>query len=253
MKTLSMRAICLFLSTISLSACAHAHASMPPTEEESPPNAAVVAAEETAQREFVAMRFAGRHNFDRGATAAALGQAARDVSVCLKPNEPQGSGHTRITFAPNGQVASVDIDQPPFQDAPSHVCIQTIFFRATVPPFEGAAVQVGKSFTLGVDEVAVKSNSDEKAANKAVSAIDFSGCNPHNYEKPGLYRAGISFARDGSVSNVEPRSIPPGEDAECIIEKIRAKVRMPAREGRTRWIDARIYLPLSLNPTAVNP
>src|SRR5882724_9399104 len=46
----------------------------------------------------------GSAPFDRGAAAAALG--AINVAACKKGDGPTGSGHIKVTFAPNGSVSS---------------------------------------------------------------------------------------------------------------------------------------------------
>jgi hypothetical protein len=60
-----------------------------------------------------------------------------------------GTGHVTVTFAPSGRVSSVVVDDPSFSGTPAGRCVSTSYFRAVVPPFEGAPVRVGKSFSLG--------------------------------------------------------------------------------------------------------
>ena len=84
--------------------------------------------------------------FDRGAAAGALGGI--DIQVCKKPDGPTGPGHVTVTFAADGNVASAVVDQGPFPGTPVGGCIAGKFRSAHVPPFSGAAVRVGKSFTL---------------------------------------------------------------------------------------------------------
>jgi predicted Zn finger-like uncharacterized protein len=84
--------------------------------------------------------------FDRGAAAAALG--AVNVSSCKRPDGPTGSGHVTVTFEPSGQVSTAVVDQPPFQGTPVGGCVAGKFRGAHVPPFGGAPVRVGKSFTI---------------------------------------------------------------------------------------------------------
>ncbi|MBS2017296.1 MAG: zinc-ribbon domain-containing protein [Deltaproteobacteria bacterium] len=84
--------------------------------------------------------------FDRGAAAASLG--AINVQSCKKPDGPTGTGHVKVTFAPNGSVSSAVVDGGPFPGTPVGGCIAGKFRSAHVPPFSGAPVGVGKSFTI---------------------------------------------------------------------------------------------------------
>lgn len=84
--------------------------------------------------------------FDRGAAAAALG--AVNVQSCKKPDGPTGAGHVTVTFGPDGQVQSAVVDSGPFPGTPVGGCIAGRFRGAHVPPFGGAPVRVGKSFTI---------------------------------------------------------------------------------------------------------
>lgn len=84
--------------------------------------------------------------FDRGAAAAALG--AINVQSCKKPDGPTGTGHVKVTFAPNGSVSSAVVDGGPFPGTPVGGCIAGKFRGAHVPAFSGAPVGVGKSFTI---------------------------------------------------------------------------------------------------------
>lgn len=88
----------------------------------------------------------GGAQFDRGAAAAALGGI--DIQGCKKPDGPTGPGHVNVTFAPDGSVASAVVDQGPFPGTAVGGCIAGKFRAAHVPAFGGAAVRVGKSFTL---------------------------------------------------------------------------------------------------------
>ena len=84
--------------------------------------------------------------FDRGAAQGALGGV--NVQSCKKPDGPTGSGHVKITFAPNGSVSSAIVDGGPFPGTPVGGCIAGKFRGAHVPAFGGGPVSVGKSFTL---------------------------------------------------------------------------------------------------------
>ena len=84
--------------------------------------------------------------FDRGAASAALGGV--DIQGCKKPDGPTGPGHVTVTFAPDGSVASAVVDQGPYPSTAVGGCVAGKFRAAHVPAFGGAAVRVGKSFTL---------------------------------------------------------------------------------------------------------
>ena len=84
--------------------------------------------------------------FDRGAASGAIG--AVNVQSCAKPGGPTGSGHVKITFAPNGSVSTAVIDSGPFNGTPVGGCIVGKFRGPHVPPFGGGAITVGKSFTI---------------------------------------------------------------------------------------------------------
>ncbi len=84
--------------------------------------------------------------FDRGAAQGALGGV--NVQSCKKPDGPTGSGHVKITFAPNGSVSMAVVDSGPFPGTPVGGCIAGKFRAAHVPPFSGGPVSVGKGFTI---------------------------------------------------------------------------------------------------------
>lgn len=84
--------------------------------------------------------------FDRGAAAGSLGSI--NVQSCKKGDGPTGSGHVKVTFAPNGSVSAAVVDGGPFPGTPVGGCIAGKFRGAHVPAFSGGAVTVGKSFTI---------------------------------------------------------------------------------------------------------
>ncbi len=90
----------------------------------------------------------GTAPFDRGAAAAALGTIASSLGSCKKGDNPSGPGHVKITFAPNGTVKAVDVDQPPYAGTSVGGCVAGKFRSAHVPAFAGSAISVGKSFNL---------------------------------------------------------------------------------------------------------
>ncbi|WP_394843376.1 zinc-ribbon domain-containing protein [Pendulispora brunnea] len=84
--------------------------------------------------------------FNRAEAAASLGNV--NISSCKKSDGPTGSGHVKVTFQPSGTVSVVDVDQPPFTGTAVGGCIASKFRSAHVPPFGGAPVTVGKTFSL---------------------------------------------------------------------------------------------------------
>ncbi len=88
----------------------------------------------------------GPASFDRSAAAGAL--ASVNVQHCTVSGQV-GTGHVTLTFSPTGRVSDVVVDDANFSGTPAGRCIQTAFFNAVVPPFAGAPVRIGKSFTLG--------------------------------------------------------------------------------------------------------
>lgn len=86
--------------------------------------------------------------FDKGAAQAALGNAAAQAQSCKKPDGPTGSGHIKVTFAPNGSVSSAVADTPPYQGTPVGGCVAAKFRSVHIPAFSGSPVGGGKSFTI---------------------------------------------------------------------------------------------------------
>ena len=84
--------------------------------------------------------------FDRGAAAGSLGRVG--LGQCSASGQV-GTGHVMVTFAPTGRVSEVVVDDPTFSGTPAGRCVIAAFFGASVPSFQGGAVKVGKSFTLG--------------------------------------------------------------------------------------------------------
>jgi hypothetical protein len=83
--------------------------------------------------------------FDRGAAASSLANVS--VRHCGASGQV-GMGHVVVTFSPNGRVSEVVVDDPTFAGTPAGRCAQAAFFGASVQPFTGGAVRVGKSFTI---------------------------------------------------------------------------------------------------------
>ena len=92
------------------------------------------------------LHFNGARPFDRGAAAGALAR----VSVATLRGERSGRHGPRDRGVPPvGPVSGVVVDDPSFSGTPAGRCVTAAFFRPSVPPFEGAPVRVGKSFTIG--------------------------------------------------------------------------------------------------------
>jgi hypothetical protein len=84
--------------------------------------------------------------FDRSGAAGALARVS--VAHCSASGQV-GTGHVTVTFVPTGRVSSVVVDDPSFSGTPAGRCVTAAFFSASVPPFDGGVVRVGKSFTIG--------------------------------------------------------------------------------------------------------
>ncbi len=85
--------------------------------------------------------------FDRGQALRAF-RAVR-LDSCVKAGGPKGSGHVTVAFAPDGTVASAEVDQPPFAGTSAGTCIADRYRKMRVPPFTGKPMIVGMPFTLG--------------------------------------------------------------------------------------------------------
>jgi len=84
--------------------------------------------------------------FDRGAAAGALARIG--VSQCAASGQV-GTGHVSVTFSPSGRVSEAVVDDAVFSGTPAGRCVISAFFNASVAPFNGSPVRVGKSFTIG--------------------------------------------------------------------------------------------------------
>jgi hypothetical protein len=80
---------------------------------------------------------------DKAAIAKAVNRAASAASSC--DASPQ-SGRAQITFAPSGNVQSVQLIQP-FSDNSVNGCVLRALGRAHVPPFAGEPVVVRKALS----------------------------------------------------------------------------------------------------------
>ncbi|MDB4939360.1 MAG: hypothetical protein JWP87_6332 [Labilithrix sp.] len=97
----------------------------------------------------VATRVAAtRGGFDRELAAKLLAASAdRARTTCARRGGPTGPGHARITFAPDGSMASVDVEAP-FAGTEVGACVAEELSRVSLPPFEGSAVTLGKHFEI---------------------------------------------------------------------------------------------------------
>ncbi|MBX3189022.1 MAG: FecR domain-containing protein [Labilithrix sp.] len=83
--------------------------------------------------------------FDRSAAAGSLARVS--VAHCGASGQ-LGTGHVTVTFAPSGRVSEVIVDDPVFAGTAAGRCVTAAFFGASVAPFTGSPVRVGKSFTV---------------------------------------------------------------------------------------------------------
>ena len=82
--------------------------------------------------------------FDRAAAARALGIS---MASCKRAGGPSGAGHVKVTFQPNGSVSAVEVD-PPYSNTATGTCVAQRYRGTSVPPFAGAPLAVGKTFTI---------------------------------------------------------------------------------------------------------
>jgi hypothetical protein len=86
-----------------------------------------------------------RPPFNPANAAAALGPI--DVKACASAGY-HGVGHVKVTFDPSGVVTKTEVDAPANLAKPAAACVSKAFSAARVSVFGGAAVVVGKSFTI---------------------------------------------------------------------------------------------------------
>jgi hypothetical protein len=106
------------------------------------------AGEEKKEPEPEKPKSSGVSSFNRSAAVSALSSAASAASGCKRPGGPTGTGKAIVTFAPSGNVTSANITGGSFGGTSVGGCIASVFRRAKIPPFEGDAVTVSKSFTI---------------------------------------------------------------------------------------------------------
>lgn len=88
-------------------------------------------------------------SFDRSAAVAAFNGV--DADGCARDEGPDGPGHVRVTFAPDGHVsdATFDAEYTPattnYQGTTVGRCLAERYLRMRIPPFAGGPVTVGHS------------------------------------------------------------------------------------------------------------
>jgi hypothetical protein len=70
------------------------------------------------------------------------------VTECKLEGGPTGRGHVTVTVLPNGGIAAVDVDAPPFSGTSVGECVARQYKRVRVPKYVGPVTRVGKSFSL---------------------------------------------------------------------------------------------------------
>jgi hypothetical protein len=89
--------------------------------------------------------------FNREAAVSALSNV--NLQVC-KPRGKKaktvaaGDGHVVVTYAPNGRADRATVDTGVFAGTTVGTCIESVFKKTQVPPFDGTPVTVGKKFKL---------------------------------------------------------------------------------------------------------
>jgi predicted Zn finger-like uncharacterized protein len=89
----------------------------------------------------------GVANFNTAAARTALANAAAAAPSCRKVGGPTGPGKALVTFAPSGRVTTATVTGA-FAGTSVGGCIASLFRKARVPAFNGAAVTVSKSFAI---------------------------------------------------------------------------------------------------------
>lgn len=85
-------------------------------------------------------------SFDPAAARNALGNT--NVAVCKASGAPQGYGHGKVTFAPDGHVVRVVVDSPAGMTADAVSCIGRELGTAVVPPFGGRDMTMGTNWLI---------------------------------------------------------------------------------------------------------
>jgi hypothetical protein len=85
--------------------------------------------------------------FDRDLAAKVLAAASLRAKTCGGPNDPQGEGWARVTFAANGAVTTTEVE-PPFSGTEAGRCVVRELERVSVTAFAGHPVSVRKRFEI---------------------------------------------------------------------------------------------------------
>lgn len=131
----------LFVASILLAGCTAAS-----TEPEPAVMVKVVNNPPQTSGEATSAKVVLNESFNKGAAAGALGRV--DIRSCATADGPTGSGHVTVIFANDGTVSKSSVDDDVFPGTAVGGCIAGKFRAATVPPFTGAEVRVGKSFKI---------------------------------------------------------------------------------------------------------
>jgi hypothetical protein len=89
----------------------------------------------------------GVADFNKMAARTALANAAAAAPSCKRTGGPTGAGKAIVTFAPSGRVTTANVTGA-FAGTSVGGCIASLFRKARVPAFNGAAVTVAKSFSI---------------------------------------------------------------------------------------------------------
>jgi hypothetical protein len=85
--------------------------------------------------------------FDRAMAARLVGAVIERANACQSTDGPTGKGHAILTFAPDGTVSGVELDEP-FRDTEVGRCVIDELRQISVRPFAGGPVTVGKAFEI---------------------------------------------------------------------------------------------------------
>lgn len=85
--------------------------------------------------------------FNKAAAQAALAGAASRAAAC--PADSFANVTVAVTFVPSGRSTTANLEGGPFGGTPTGECIVRAFRGLSVPPFEGEATRVRKSFGVG--------------------------------------------------------------------------------------------------------
>jgi len=85
--------------------------------------------------------------WNESAARARLSQANGAMAFCRQADNPGGAGSATVTFAPEGNVASVALD-PPYAGTKTGDCVAGQFKRAKLNPFDGPSRTLKHSFEV---------------------------------------------------------------------------------------------------------